>query len=118
MTLQQDSKGALPPVAVGLVIAATGWFMLQQLAPLLRPLLLAVFLCYVIVPQFLRPRRRFPGWAALLLSASRAILIVYLLGLILQGNITLRRAKLPRLIERAGKIFAEVRTLRVEHFPS
>jgi AI-2 transport protein TqsA len=33
-----------------LVVAATAWFLLKELAPLLRPLLLAVFLAYVILP--------------------------------------------------------------------
>src|SRR5438094_8310198 len=33
-----------------LVVAATAWFLLKELAPILRPLLLAVFLAYVILP--------------------------------------------------------------------
>jgi AI-2 transport protein TqsA len=33
-----------------LVVAATAWFLLKELAPLLRPLLLAVFLAYVVLP--------------------------------------------------------------------
>src|ERR1700674_739614 len=101
MTEPKDPRGAaLPPLAVGLLIAATGWFMLQQLAPLLRPLLLAVFLCYVIVPAYHKLRRRFLGPPAFLLITGGTILVLYLLGLILQDNIISLQEALPRLTER------------------
>jgi hypothetical protein len=32
-----------------LLVTATSWFLLKELAPLLRPLLLAVFLAYIII---------------------------------------------------------------------
>jgi AI-2 transport protein TqsA len=113
----ERSGPALPPLAVGLLIAATGWFMLQQLAPLLRPLLLAVFLCYVIVPSYHKLRRRFPGPPAFLLIAGGTLVVVYLLGIILQNNIVSLQAELPRLTERATKIFGAARVLASEHLP-
>ena len=33
-----------------LIVAAAGWYLLKELALLLRPLLMAVLLCYVIFP--------------------------------------------------------------------
>src|SRR6476660_7462987 len=43
-------------LAAGLVVAATSWFLLKELGPLLRPLVLAIFLAYLVVPihQWLR----------------------------------------------------------------
>jgi uncharacterized membrane protein YkvA (DUF1232 family) len=37
-------------LAACLVIVATAWFLLKELAPLMRPLILAVFVAYVVVP--------------------------------------------------------------------
>ena len=49
-----DRSGEDPPslyaLAAILVIAATAWFLLKELAPLMRPLVLAVFLAYMVVP--------------------------------------------------------------------
>ena len=100
-----------------LLIAATGWFMLQQLAPLLRPLLLAFFLCYVIVPGYHKVRQRFPGALSFLLFAGGIVLALYCLGWILQSNIVALEEELPRLTVRATKIFGEVRTLVSEEWP-
>jgi AI-2 transport protein TqsA len=108
---------ALPPVAVGLLIGATGWFLLKQLAPILRPLLLAVFLCYVIVPGYHKLRRRLKGRSALLMIAAGTLFVVYFLAVIIQDNIASLEAELPRLTERATKIFAEFRALISEQLP-
>ena len=45
-----EDRAGLATVAGCLIIAAAGWYLLKELAPLLRPLLLAVFLCCVILP--------------------------------------------------------------------
>src|SRR4051794_31283222 len=109
MADQTESTGsALPPVAVALLIGATGWFLLQQLAPLLRPLLMAVFLCYVIVPTYQRVRRRFPGPAAYLVIAGGSIGAIYLLGWVLQGDIVELDKRMPTLQKRAEAIVAQV----------
>lgn len=51
-------RAALITVATYLVIAATAWYLLRELAPVLRPLLLAMFLAYIIVPVQARLARR------------------------------------------------------------
>ena len=107
----EEARGrALPPVAVALLIGATGWFLLQELAPLLRPLLLAVFLCYVIVPGYHLLRDRVHGPVAFLTVAGGTTLVIYIVGLILQDNIIALQEELPRLTARAKLIFGEVRT--------
>lgn len=45
-------------LAAALVCAAGGWYLLKELAPLLRPLILAVFLAYTILPAHRALRRR------------------------------------------------------------
>jgi AI-2 transport protein TqsA len=119
MTEPKDTRSsALPPVAVGLLIAATGWFLLQQLAPILRPLLLAVFLCYVIVPAYHKVHRRFSGPIAFLWIAVGTILVLYVLGMIIQDNVVALQAELPRLAERGRVIVGQIRALVSEHIPS
>ena len=45
--------------AAAVLCAAGGWYLLKELAPLLRPLILAVFLAYTILPA----HRAFAGWS-------------------------------------------------------
>ena len=42
-------------LAAGVLCAVGGWYLLKGLAPLLRPLVLAVFLAYTILPAHPRP---------------------------------------------------------------
>ena len=59
-----------------LVVTATTWFLLKELAPVLRPLLLAIFLAYVILPMHLYVRGQARGGIRHL-----AVLVVLVLGL-------------------------------------
>jgi AI-2 transport protein TqsA len=43
-------RAAITMTATWLVIAAASWYLLKELAPVLRPLLLAVFLAYIVLP--------------------------------------------------------------------
>ena len=45
-------------LAAAVLCAAGGWYLLKELAPLLRPLILAVFLAYTILPAHHALRRR------------------------------------------------------------
>ena len=42
--------GPLYAMAAALVCAAASWYLLKELGPLLRPLTLAVFLAYTVLP--------------------------------------------------------------------
>ena len=55
--IMEARTAALPPdlvplytLAAAVLCAAGGWYLLKELAPLLRPLILAVFLAYTILP--------------------------------------------------------------------
>lgn len=117
MADETDTRAALPPLAVALLIGATGWFLLQQLAPLLRPLMLAVFLCYVIVPTYHRVHQRFPGRVSHLIIAGGSVGAIYLLGWIMQSDITELEKRMPTLTERAGSIITKVRAFLHETLP-
>ena len=44
------NRATITMTATWLVIAAASWYLLKELASVLRPLLLAVFLAYIILP--------------------------------------------------------------------
>ena len=70
-------SGALQAAAAAVVVVAGGWWMLGQLAAVLRPLLLAVFLAYVLMPYYGRLRKYLPTPVAigLLAGATTAVLV-------------------------------------------
>jgi AI-2 transport protein TqsA len=107
----------VPPVTLGLVIGATSWYLLRELTPLLRPLLLAVFLCYVIIPCYHAVRSKFPGPLAIAVMAGGAALVLYLLTLVVQDNVHALQEELPRLTERAKMLIALSRNFINENLP-
>src|SRR5208282_2989969 len=62
-----------------LLVTATSWYLLRELAPLLRPLLLAIFLAYVLLPVRVYVTGQVRGGAGHL--ALLAVLGVLLIGL-------------------------------------
>jgi len=107
----------LPPVAHSLIVGATGWYLLRELTPILRPLLLAVCLFYVIVPCYQAIRSRFAGPLAALVVAAILVLGSYLVTLIVQDNILALQQELPRLTARAKSLLATTRTLINDNLP-
>ena len=101
--------GVLTQVAIFLIIIATSWYMLKELAELLRPLLLAVLVCYIVIPM----GKPFPkGQAAMktiLLLVSAALIVVLLLGLLLYGSLLQFNDQLPHLTERAKELGSEAK---------
>jgi AI-2 transport protein TqsA len=98
-------QAALTTVALCLLVAATAWYLLRQFAPLLRPLLLAVLLCYVILPAHLRLKQRMPGGAAVALMAAASVVTLFLLALMLYASAAALGDDLPQWIERGQDVF-------------
>src|SRR4051812_45975313 len=94
------APAAINTVAVALVMAAAAWFLLRQLADVLRPLFLAVFLCNVIIPQQTKLRRRMPAAAALGVIACATVMLLVLLALAVYVSVIDLESDLPQLIER------------------
>ena len=104
-------------VAAALVIAATSWFLLKEFAGLLRPLLMAVFLCYVIHPVYLRLRERITKPAAIAVMVGGSVGILYVLGLMVQVSVDELSEDLPRLTKRAQRIGHQVREFLDDYVP-
>jgi AI-2 transport protein TqsA len=108
---------ALATVAGCLVVAAAGWYLLKEFAPLLRPLLLAVFLCYVILPSHRRLTRRIPAMASLAVLASVSVGLLVLLAWLIFGSAVQLNEEMPRLIRRAETIIRDAEKYWTEHVP-
>lgn len=100
-----------------LVAAATSWFLLKELEPLLRPLVLAVFLAYLIVPIHLRLRHRIGATVSAILIVGGTCLILWGVAIALYGGIVELNADLPRLTERLRRVVDEARAYGRAHLP-
>ena len=110
--------GTLPRLAIFLLISATSWFLLKELAPLLRPLLTAMLLCYIILPIHKRLHQRRSQTATILIISGGAILIIATVGLILHSNVIELNDDLPRLTQRAQQLYLRVHTWGDENLPN
>src|SRR4051794_21168637 len=88
---------ALQTAAAVLVIAAAGWFLMVQLAPLLRPLLIAVFLAYVLMPYHSRLRRHVGAPASIGILAGLPAGVIVGLALSVYASVLGLSDELPRL---------------------
>jgi AI-2 transport protein TqsA len=100
------------------VLAASSWYLLKELAPLLRPLVLAMFLCYIVVPMHLRLRRHVSTTISIALLAGASVLVVGGLAVSIYSNAVQLNAELPRLIRRGQAIFDSLREFTSAHLPS
>jgi AI-2 transport protein TqsA len=108
---------SLYALAACLVVAATSWFLLKELGPLMRPIILAVFLAYLIVPIDQWLRRRVPAIASAALIVGATLVLVWGLAMLVYGNIVELNAEMPRLLDRARKIADQVRAFGRAHVP-
>jgi AI-2 transport protein TqsA len=105
-------------LAAAVLCAAGGWYLLKELAPLLRPLILAVFLAYTIVPVHgALSRRVSAGMAGPLLALLVAAGVLGLAALV-YGNLVDLKSELPRLIERARRLTEGLRDWGRGHLPA
>jgi AI-2 transport protein TqsA len=113
----QADRSILTTTALCLVIAVAGWYLLKELAPLFRPLLLATFICYVIVPAHLSLTQRVPRLVSVAVLAIGSAGLLALLALMLYVSAMELNADLPGLIERAQTISHQARDYFAEHLP-
>jgi AI-2 transport protein TqsA len=105
-------------LAAAVVCAAGGWYLLKELAPLLRPLVLAVFLAYTILPVHRRLSQWVPSRLAGLLLALLAVVAVVGMAVLVYENLVALREELPRLIDRARGLVESVRAWGRDHLPA
>lgn len=104
-------------LACCLLVAATTWYLLKEFAPLLRPLLLAVFLCYVILPGHRRLTKFVPAVASMLLLAGAVIGLLVLVAWQVVGSAAELSDDMPRLIDRAQALFHEGEHFILDRLP-
>jgi AI-2 transport protein TqsA len=105
-------------MAAALICAAGGWYLLKELAPLLRPLAMAVFLAYTIVPVHRSLSRRVSSKVAGPLLVLIVAAFVLGLAVLVYGNLIELKAELPRLIERGQAMFDGLRTWTRARLPA
>ena len=105
-------------LAAAVLCAAGGWYLLKELAPLLRPLILAVFLAYTILPAHRALRRRVPAKLAGPLLALLVAAVVLGLAVVIYGNLVDLKSELPLLIERGQGLIERLRTWGRGHLPA
>jgi AI-2 transport protein TqsA len=107
----------LVTVAGCVVIAAGGWYLLKEFAPVLRPLLLAVFLCYMILPIHRRLAQRLPVLASIAVLAGTSVGILVLLALQVLGSASKLSEEMPQMIDRGQEIIEDVERVYLERLP-
>lgn len=111
------STATLTRVALCLGIAAGAWFLLQQLVFVLRPLLLAGFFCYIIVPLYRRLTRRIPNAVAYVVMAGASVGVLSLLAVMIYASVLELSEELPQLTQRAQDNFRQVKNYFVTQLP-
>lgn len=95
-------------VALAVVAAAAAWWLLGELAGVLRPLLMAAFLGYVLMPYYNRLREYLPQPVAVTLLAVLTTALLGTLGVAVYGGLLGLADELqavrPRVIEVAGDL--------------
>ena len=107
----------LRTVATVLIGAAAGWYLMLQLAPVLRPLMLAAFLGYVLMPYHSRLRHHVgtPASLAILTGSTAGVLVA--LAFLSYASILALGDDLPRLQERAGELVTQAEQALKQHAP-
>jgi len=108
----------LRTVVFVLVGAAAGWYLMQQLAPILRPLLIAAFLAYVLMPYHSRLRYQVGTPASITILAGSTAAVLVLLAFVTYASILELNADVPLLQKRAGELTRQAEKLAAEYAPS
>jgi AI-2 transport protein TqsA len=111
------ARVGLVTVALVVVVTAGSWYLLKELAPILRPLLLGVVLCYVILPSHYRLARYIPPAAADAVLAIGSAGLLALLVWLLVGSVAQLNEDMPALVKRGEFIVNEARDHILSQLP-
>jgi predicted PurR-regulated permease PerM len=112
-----QSLGGLRTLAFVLIILATGLFLLERLEPVLRPLLIAILLCYLLHPVYSRLRRYMRPVLSLLFIAVGIILGLQGLARMVYRDVVLIDRHLPDFMKREAELEEHLRTLSKSVLP-
>jgi AI-2 transport protein TqsA len=91
---------SLATAARWVVIVAGAYFLLRELGDILKPLFVAVLLCYVILPIHLTVKRYVPGRLSIVASTVLSLTALFLLTALIQTSVRTLSAEVPVLTER------------------
>src|SRR6516165_3950068 len=101
-----------------LVVTATAWYLLKELAPILRPLLLAIFLAYVILPIRLYVQGQTRGGLGHLALFVGLCLVLAAFGVVAYGDVVGLAHDVPRLHQRVNDLTGEATRYADAHIPA
>lgn len=108
----------LRAAAYTVVTLAGAWWLLGQLAGILRPLFLAVLISYVLLPYYARLRRnRVPAALALGVLVGAAAGVLAILALIVSGSLLELSGEIQPLRDRAVELSRTIAAFVDEHVP-
>ncbi|AMV29522.1 AI-2 transport protein TqsA [Gemmata sp. SH-PL17] len=95
-------------VTLLLVGAAAGWYLMLQLASVLRPLLVAVFLAYVLMPYHSRLRKHVGTPASIVTLAGGTAGVLVGLAFVTSASVLALRDDVPQLEQRADTLLTSL----------
>lgn len=104
-------------VALVVIAAAAGWYLMLQLAPILRPLMTAAFLAYVLMPYHARLRHRVGTPASLGILAGSTAIVLIGLAVLTYVSVLALTDDLPRLQARAGELTVRAERVLIANAP-
>jgi AI-2 transport protein TqsA len=105
-------------LAIGLVAAAAGFYLLQVLGAFLRPVLVAVLLCYAIWPIHTRLKRGVGSAASLLIIGSALALATFAIGWMVFANASEVWRDFPKYEDRAEQFAERLQGYAVRALPA
>jgi AI-2 transport protein TqsA len=102
-------------VAYIILAAAAGWYLMIQLAPVLRPLLVAVLLAYILMPYHARLRHHIGTPASIIVLAGSTAGVLVVLAFVTYVSALELSDDVPHLQQRATDLMAQTeRTLATQ----
>jgi predicted PurR-regulated permease PerM len=111
-----SGQSPLVTTALCLVTAAASWYLLQQLAGILRPLLLAVFLVYVVLPMQKLLQAPIHGIGSFVIAAIAVVALGSMCLSLYSGAIEMSH-ELPRLSKQGVDALDRWRLSLIGYFP-
>jgi AI-2 transport protein TqsA len=112
-----QSLGGLRTLTLVLLTLATGLYLLERLEPVLRPLLIAILLCYLFLPVYTRLRRYMRPVFSFLFIAVFITLGLQGLARMVYRDVDLVAHNLPRYQEREAELESYARELSRSFVP-
>lgn len=104
-------------LSAGVVTAAAGFLLLRSLGDFLRPVLIALLLCYALWPVHAWLKKRMPAGLSLLIIGATLGLVSLVLGWMVFANGEQFWNELPKYQKRAGQFVERARDVLGRYLP-